>query len=179
MNYKKGQCYRVPCVKIRKDNGKIEWVPVVGEAHSDPQFGRHAVFNHFHVDARFVNITYVANISKSGTTHHVVYQDHPDLDYKVLDFRPRLRRCHRLVSALLIRDYNYESTPALYMLWLKTMLGKKCKGTRCPHRGTEMIEVKGGLKVCPMHNLVACSKSEKIIGAYDGNGQVKRETLLT
>lgn len=41
-------------------------------------------------------------------------------------------------------------------------MGSYCKGRKCPHLGTAMLE-KGGVLVCPMHNLTANVETLRII----------------
>jgi uncharacterized Zn finger protein (UPF0148 family) len=49
-----------------------------------------------------------------------------------------------------------------YEEWYLGFLGKHCKGRKCPHFGTDMIE-KDGVLICPMHGLTADLKTLKII----------------
>jgi uncharacterized Zn finger protein (UPF0148 family) len=45
------------------------------------------------------------------------------------------------------------------------MIGKSCKGKKCPHFGANMIEKNGEL-VCPIHNLKGDLKTLKIVKSY-------------
>lgn len=44
-------------------------------------------------------------------------------------------------------------------------VGKSCKGKKCPHFGTTMIE-KDGVLICPLHNLKGSLKTSKIVKSY-------------
>jgi hypothetical protein len=49
-----------------------------------------------------------------------------------------------------------------YERWYKGYAGKNCKGRKCPHYGTEMLE-REDLQVCPMHGLTVNAKSLIVI----------------
>jgi len=46
--------------------------------------------------------------------------------------------------------------------WYANYIGKSCKGRKCPHYGTHMLEVNGSL-LCPLHHLKGDIETETII----------------
>ena len=59
-------------------------------------------------------------------------------------------------------DYQGNRKGLVYWTWYKSMIGKSCKGRRCPHFGTMMHERDGKL-ICPLHNLEGDIETELII----------------
>ncbi len=175
MTYKVGRIYRVPCARVVSPGGRIEWLPVHGPEHSDPEIG--ATTRHIHIDTRFMRgSTAAATLTGAGTTHTAVFTEGGWWEFTGI--YQRLRRCHRTRTGIDLVHTGRLPTK-YYEEWLPRMVGKRCRGRRCPHRGVEMQECPGGLLLCPLHNLVADAATETIIGAYSGEGKVCRDLLIT
>lgn len=172
--YEIGKTYSIPCARVEHFAGKNYWIPVVGPKHSDPQFA--GPKEHYHIDLRFIKRPAIfANITPFNTTTHVIWAgEYPN--YKVTGIAHRPRRCHRSNTALYPQLFG--ETPLKWAEWARSMVGKTCRGKKCPHRGVEMQEC-NGLLLCPLHNLVGDPDTGRIIGAYVGVGEVSRENLIT
>lgn len=175
--YEIGKTYRVPCARIEHFTGRIDWIPVVGPKHSDPQFANDG--EHYHIDLRFIkSLGRYGEITQSGTTSWVIFDDRRNHEYNVTGIFPRLRRCHRTHTGLYPFLSSIKGTPPRWEEWARSMVGKPCRGKKCPHRGVEMQEC-NGLLLCPLHNLVGDPDTGRIIGAYQGVGSVSRGNLIT
>lgn len=153
--------YDVACAKmVLKDNGYTVFVPVHPNSHKDPQFGKIAAIEHYHVDGRFFREEYVAGISMNeGRTNQAIFIGDKNASYQFKGIERKRRKCIRLETGL---DINFYRTPTSWEKWYKTMIGKPIKENKCPHFGTIMSEINGKL-ICPMHNLEGCLKTKKII----------------
>lgn len=152
-----GKFYNVPCAAIYRGNGKfIGYVPIIGEAHKDKQIG--VDFSHYHIDGRFSSQNDYYTTDEYGKTNGVISLK-PIGD--VLAFCKRIeikkRKCKRLTTGI-----NPPPSAKKYWDWYRTMVGKSCKGKKCPHLGVDMFEENGKL-VCPLHKLIGDIKTEKII----------------
>jgi len=145
-------------------DGKIYYVPVFEHLHADEQFG--FPDPHYHIDGRFEMEPRMKQQFNcwDGFTAAVIVPSSLST-YSFLSIRLTQVKCERLTTGLKIPDNPNEkqiSKVDKYYSWRKSFVGKSCKGKRCPHFGTKMLEVDGQL-VCPMHNLTADSKTLKII----------------
>lgn len=157
MNYEVGKTYKVRCIELINSNGVVfTTVPIIGEAHRDPQFGANK--SHYHIDGRFVSDNcYVPH--KNGKTNHVIWaESYPEWfpHYKTGDIVYRRLKCKRETTGILPPEKGK------YHDWYSSFVGKSCKGKKCPHLGQEMIE-ENGVLVCPLHNLKGCADKEIII----------------
>lgn len=148
-------------------------IPVIPFLHRDAQFG--ADFNHYHVDGRFSNpLPLRFSIDENGMTNCAVIVDFPKQDFRngyreyiVLEIVYKRRKCKRLTTGVKppINQGSWSQTPnapSLYAKWYNSMVGKNCKGRKCPHLQTTMIELSGEL-ICPLHNLRGDIKKEIIL----------------
>ncbi len=153
-----GKFYKVRCAKMQSHSGTYNYIPVIGSIHSDPQFGTH--YRHIHIDGRFVGTSSYFWIDE-GITNHIIFVDGEVNGFnKFVEFVVKRRKCHRLITG--IRPPNPKNGGLDYWKWYKSMVGKSCKGRRCPHFGTVMHEQDGKL-VCPLHNLTGDIETEVII----------------
>lgn len=169
-----GTSYRVQCAKIQYHrDGKIRYVPVIGPVHRDPQLGQAAARPHIHIDGRFTD---GFGIDSDGLSNMPIWTE-PESAYATYNFlgvHHRIKKCIRTVAGLylsqgLISDVNrIKLTEHPYGKWYATMIGKSCKGKKCPHFGTTMIE-REGYMVCPMHNLIGDIEKEIIV--YPGTNE--------
>jgi hypothetical protein len=125
--------------------------PIFPIYHSDPQFAKAADILHYHKDGRFRKGIHFSNSIVSNA----------DVDLSEVFYIRK--KCVSAVCGLYMPQEQKS-----WLVWQKSMVGKSCKGKKCPHRGAMMIEVDGHL-FCPMHNLVGCAKTEKIVDKFLGN----------
>jgi hypothetical protein len=156
MEYQVGEYYDILHVQYLDHNGKfIEYVPVIGEPHSDPQFGGSA--KHYHVDGRFIKKkSFLPH--ENGITNHPVFIRDEAYPFgchagEEVTFRAK---CLRTTTGL------NPPKQGKYPEWYKTYVGRSCAGRKCPHLGHQMLLVNGVL-VCPLHNLRGCPEKEIII----------------
>ncbi len=152
-----GKYYNVRCA-LMEYNGKIEAVPIIGNEHKDIQFGVN--FSHFHIDGRFKS----EMIDENGFTNSILPTDKTtSTGYygTFLKVEIRRKKCVRLTTGI-----KPPRIKEKYIEWYNTMIRKSCKGKKCPHLGTTMLEVNGQL-VCPLHKLRGCQTTLKIIEYAD------------
>ncbi len=156
-------------------------VPVIPHIHKDEQLG--VGYEHLHVDGRFyVDRKSAASLElKDGVTSQVISIINELSGSRVEmgkdgGFVYKVKKCLRLTTGLPIKRYKrtndflpptdvvLPNSIAGYWKWYEQYIGKSCKGRRCPHMGTVMIECDGKL-VCPLHKLMGDVKTEKIIEA--------------
>lgn len=148
-----GKFYLVKCAKMINNYGKVvDYIPVIGEEHKDPQFG--VKFSHYHVDGRFKN-NYT---DRDGRTNSVFSKESIGYDKCIAEIVWKKRKCIRTTTGIKPPRHKDE----IYYPWYKSYIGKSCKGRKCPHLGTAMNLVDGKL-VCPLHNLTGCAEKEVII----------------
>jgi hypothetical protein len=135
------------------DSGGVG-VPIIGKLHADPQFG--VSYKHYHVDARFLNAGQYGVIG--GKTNRIVF------DSDIVKYEVRLKKCRNKNTGINPPPKNGPFKHIGYHNWVESMVGKSCKGKKCPHFGTAMAEINGRL-VCPLHNLVGNMQTELITGA--------------
>lgn len=167
MEYEVGRYYKVRCAKMVDEVGNFYFVPIIGEAHFDLQFGFKE--KHYHIDGRFVGKDEHSRMTfeKGGLTNAVCSIEPSMSIFVVKDVVLKRRKCRRMVTGLrppkrTDKDFYGRSKAEKYWNWYDKMVGKSCKGKRCPHLGTEMREQDGKL-VCPLHNLIGDKETELII----------------
>jgi hypothetical protein len=162
MDFTLGISYSIPCALLRwRDDGQLYHVPVFDHFHADPQFGfRH---KHYHIDGRFDFHPRVKHFFEltEGKTLSVITRT--SKAYELLKIESCLLLCVRNETGL--NFANASKNISKYKNWYAGFVGQECKGKRCPHYGTEMLEQNGKL-VCPMHNLIADAKTLLIIPAH-------------
>jgi len=157
MSYQVGKNYLILCAELEwKEDNRIYYVPVIGLLHSDPAFN--FPNEHFHIDGRFEVHPRIAHQFQivDGYTSVVLLTEGTGL-YEFKSFLQLPLKCVRSETGLTVPPDNEK-----YWTWYQTYIGKSCKGNKCPHMGTEMIEEDGKLK-CPLHALCADIKTLKII----------------
>lgn len=165
MEYAVGDYYDVPCAELRwKEDGRIYVVPVLDHLHADPEFG--FPHEHYHIDGRFELHPRLQHWMKVQDGHTLaVIVKHDEGAYQFLGIVPQRLRCERLETGLTFSPEPTEKQAVnltAYREWYAGFVGRECKGRRCPHYGTEMLE-RDGLLVCPMHELTADAGTLKII----------------
>ena len=161
-----GKFYYVKCAIM--SNGEREYfIPVIGEAHNDNQFGFKD--KHLHIDGRFTTRQNHSelDINKEGLTNHVCSFDPSRSLFTIKEIVIKRLKCKRLTTGInppnrKKLDWLGRKIKSKYYDWVDTMIGKSCKGKKCPHLGTMMLE-KDGMLVCPLHNLKGCLTSEVIV----------------
>lgn len=153
-----GELYEVPCAALRWDDGRVYHIPVIDHFHADAQFG--FPDKHYHIDGRFEMEPRMRHQLKvaDGHTSSVIVQ-RCSL-YELMGISKRLVKCTGTVTGLRLPESGDNA--ALYQTWYDNYVGRDCRGRRCPHFGTEMLETDGRL-VCPLHHLTADAHSLKII----------------
>lgn len=160
-----GKFYLVKCaVMLQHSDGKY-YVPIIGNLHKDPQFSVER--EHYHIDGRFAKhdgCGQLYTVDAEGKTNGVVV---PESAYRFYGIEIRKMKCKRRSTGLKpplpgTKDFYGREVGAKYWKWYKSMVGKSCKGSRCPHLGTQMSE-QNGVLVCPLHDLHGSVKDEVII----------------
>lgn len=170
-----GKFYRVLCAALYRSHSKdeeqdefIEYIPIIGIAHEDKQFSQ--VEKHYHIDCRFVKTSKNYNISENEKcTSGIVLVERRQGEIYAKYLVYKRRKCVRQHTRLFIPDIE-SSNVTLFRAWQDSMVGKSCKGRRCPHLGTLMQEINGML-VCPLHDLIGCKDTEVIIKQNEQGGQ--------
>ncbi len=157
-----GKFYNVPCSKCVDPWGGIEYVPVIGARHVDKDFFEEA---HYHIDGRFCDTdSPVVNMDDEGRTNGIIGTNRSLTVGWVFDsIEVKRRKCKRLTTGINPPISKRDFDKSRFGVWAKEMIGKSCKGKRCPHLGTTMMECEGRL-VCPLHNLVSDVAQESIEG---------------
>jgi hypothetical protein len=153
-----GKFYNVRCAEVKNNfNHKtFAFVPVIGEKHKDPQFGFDLA--HFHIDGRFSTEKDIYPVDALGRTNSVLaFEKDSSRMHYIYQIVIKKRKCRRLTTG--IKPPPQSET---YNKWYDSMVGKSCKGKKCPHLGTKMREENGQL-ICPIHNLKGCPTSEVIV----------------
>jgi hypothetical protein len=169
-----GKFYRVLCAALYLSHWKdeeqdefIEYIPIIGIAHEDKQFSD--VEKHYHIDCRFVKKRkHSIGEQEKCTSEIVLVERRAEQHYaKYLVFKRR--KCVNKHTRLFIPNFE-SSTVTVFRAWQDSMVGKSCKGRRCPHLATLMQEINGVL-VCPLHDLIGCKDTEVIIKQNEQGGQ--------
>lgn len=155
-----GKYYNVKCAIVQV-YGKDRLVPIIGILHKDAQFD--FVKEHYHIDGRFTSgrgNPYDTN--SLGHTNGVVTTDNSNVnsDNGNNTFKGiivKRMKCKRLTTGL-----SYIPPASKVMKWKRTMIGKSCKGRKCPHLGVHMHE-RDGVLYCPLHGLRGDIVKEVII----------------
>lgn len=143
-----GKFYWVPCAHTHND----AIYPVIPILHKDPDIAPH-IGRHYHHDGRFTGRLSTGESFRLDKTNYVV----PVEDVKFIKYQ--IRKCMSRVGGL-------EGKPGrdqVFKEWADTQIGRRCLGTKCPHKGAQMV-LEDGLLVCPMHNLIADPKTQKVVG---------------
>lgn len=153
-----GKYYKVLCAVM--DGYKCKYWPVIGPIHKDQQLG--VDVTHIHHDGRFVKNGTIYPVH-NGITNSIINLDGASA---FTGFTVKRMKCLRLKTGIKppegINELTGKPHAEKYWNWYKTMVGKSCKGKKCPHLGTTMHK-RGGKLVCPLHNLTGCAKKEVIV----------------
>ena len=164
MDLKIGEEYWVPCAEIMMNDGRLYYIPVLDHLHVDPQFD--FPHEHYHIDGRFYihpRMEHQFQIEKGWTSSVIVPET--STSYRFLSIAVQYIKCERLSTGLVIPTKptdSQRSKLAKYEEWYHGYIGRICKGRKCPHFGTEMLE-KDGVLICPMHGLTADSATLIIV----------------
>jgi hypothetical protein len=167
MVYHIGKKYNVCCAKLRwKDDEQIYYIPVFKHLHADPQFG--VIHQHYHIDGRFEIHPRMRHWLKINNGHTAsVIVTHAQSGYIFEGIQWQSLKFERFETGLFFDPSPNEKqieNRSKYNEWYLGYIGHQCKGRRCPHYGTEMLEKDGNL-VCPLHHLTADLETLKIIPA--------------
>lgn len=171
-----GKYYRVRCAEMKSTSSEYKmYVPIIGQLHRDPQFGKGGELPHYHVDGRFAREGCSYNhyeVDGMGRTNVVVPNNY-DANY-LYHFTGKIVqkkiKCKRTTTGLIPPIVGWKGEETTWVKWYKDQIGKSCAGKRCPHLGHAMHEVNGRL-VCPLHNLQGCKETEVIIPAIEFTNQ--------
>lgn len=153
-----GKVYEVTCAELRWDDGRIYYVPVIDLLHADPQFG--FPYEHFHIDGRFEmepRMRHQLHVVDGRTSTVIVTRCK---NYELQGIVKRPVRCTGTATGLRLPESGQNAV--LYADWYAGYVGMTCKGRRCPHFGTPMLD-QGNRLVCPMHHLSADPESLKVL----------------
>jgi len=161
---KVGEFYNVTCAEIMMDDGRNYLLPIFDNLHADKQFGfRH---EHYHIDGRFEmhpRMKHEFNLQSGHTASVILPQG--GKHYLFIGIVSQELKCERITTGLAIPKSPNEMQRTRiesYNKWYESYIGKICEGRKCPHLGTNMIEIDGML-VCPLHNLTAKLSDLQII----------------
>jgi hypothetical protein len=160
-----GKSYNVLCAQLRTYGKNYMYVPVIGIEHKDVQFSVN--WDHVHVDGRFALDNHLLCIVDGKTNTIIDVSNSRNVRFPYVKYVVKKMKCLRLETGIIPPNPNYtnhlgERQGLKYWEWYGSMVGKSCRGKRCPHLGTKMLECNGVL-VCPLHNLEGDIKTEKII----------------
>ena len=144
------------------------WLPLIPYEHSDAELG--ADWLHYHYDTRFFSKKMFRRVPSepSGRTLQIFAIDQGTVT-KFVEVR-KMRCCLSSLGGLSVDAIDLKG---LFSSWARGMVGKSCKGKRCPHRGSNMVERPGGLLECPLHGLFADTKTERIITRGEGISRLR------
>jgi len=160
VEYQIGQSYTVTCTEIRlKEDGRAYAIPVFAQPHTDAQFN--FPHEHYHIDGRFAMRPRMRHRLQmvNGYTRSIILPSGSEM-YDFIGLTALELVCERQQSGLSFAGHNADLSA--YEKWYQGYLGQSCKGRRCPHLGTDMLEYDGKL-VCPMHHLTADPVTHQII----------------
>lgn len=140
-------------------------VPIFPIKHRDPQFGKVGALYHYHVDGRFYSgFLNFMGVYEGLTNNVIVAEENEMKTYRFLKIVYKRRTCKRQSTGFMTRIAQYSNK---WTKWADTMVGKSCKGKICPHYGAQMLVTDDGKYRCPIHNLLGCPKTEKIIISHN------------
>lgn len=142
-----------------KEDGREYAIPVFDQPHTDAQFN--FPHEHYHIDGRFTihpRMRHWLHIAE-GYTRSVILPEGSNT-YDFTGLTERELTCERLETGLLFAGHSVNLS--VYEEWYQGYIGKTCKGRKCPHLGTTMLE-QNGLLICPMHHLTADPAMQRII----------------
>lgn len=162
-----GKYYQVACAELKEQSsGRLFEIPIIPLLHADPQLG--VSEEHYHIDGRFGIPIYIQGrfTIKNGQTSTVIGigSYHPIALQRIIY---KKKRCIRINSGPHVFLDKFHALKAgniptiRYWNWYETMIGKKCAGKKCPHRGAIMID-NGAELVCPLHRLHANKETGEI-----------------
>ncbi len=160
-----GEAYWRPCAEIMTiPDGRIYYIPVFDHLHADTQFD--FPDEHYHIDGRFEMEPRMKQQFNcwDGYTAAVIVPT-KTASYSFLSISETKVLCERSGTGLkVLKTPDDKQFPKVekYRLWYESYIGRYCKGKKCPHFGTAMLE-KDGLLVCPMHNLTASADTLEVI----------------
>lgn len=151
-----GKYYNVRCAKVELIWNEVMFIPIIGEKHKDPQFS--VEHEHYHIDGRFANFGsgYNYTVDQNGKTNGIVIVG-KYFETEFIEVVIKRLKCQRLTTGV-----KPPADAVKYWRWHDSMIGKSCKGRKCPHLGTMMAE-QDGVLVCPLHNLHGSIETETII----------------
>lgn len=163
----KGKKYAVFYVQTGKF--ETEWIPIIPIIHRDDSF--QFPWDHVHIDARFEEYRAIGDMKLSERTNQVIIVSRTSHDGRVAATDSRIIECGYKIKECLRKDTGLDFQNLLigewmdqnWFPWQKQYIGHQCKGKRCPHFGTTMIEKDDGTMECPLHGLVADRMTERII----------------
>lgn len=152
-----GKLYLVKCALMKSDWASYS-IPVIGSFHRDQQLGFDKM--HYHIDGRFTGKKnyFHREVDENGRTNHLVHNDPPG-GFQIKSIVYKKLICKRLTTGIKVPPPEESRA---YRKWYASMIGKSCKGRKCPHLGFTMQEENGRL-VCPLHNLQGSLQTETII----------------
>jgi hypothetical protein len=163
MDYLIGETYDITCAEIRlKEDSRHYCIPVFNHLHADAQFN--FPHQHYHIDGRFEihpRMSHRLNIHEGLTRTVILPEGSNTYDFVGL-VSQKLVYVREYTGLLFPSSASTPDTLRLYKDWYSSYIGRSCKGRKCPHFGTTMLEKDGKLE-CPMHHLTADAGTLKII----------------
>ncbi len=148
-----GKTYNVLCIWGKLNNRG--WYPVIPFLHRDKDFFN---LDHYHNETRFLSEEKRISLNCDNRTASVI-----DPDNKVRFGKMAVRRMKCVSSEIGGLPLVAAGKRSLMHPWFEKMEGKPCKGKRCPHQGSNMVDRGHGLLECPLHGLFGDAKTERII----------------
>lgn len=157
-----GKTYMVQCAKLTSFDGiETIYVPIIPILHSDKAFG--ISHKHYHIDGRFLSVNDGKdfNLTKKGETYSVIAIEDVGAYYVFKSTELQKKKCLRSNTGIYLPNDKYKKTKP-FRNWYSQQIGKDVHENKCPHYGALMLD-KGDTLVCPLHGLMACKKTNKII----------------
>ncbi len=159
MDYTPGKIYEVPCAQLTlKEDGRVYYLPVIDQPHSDPAFD--FPHRHYHIDGRFEihpRMKHRLKIQDGYTATIILAEGSSMYDFNGISKQTLI--CRHPHTGLAVPPGSEK-----YRNWYEGYIGHSCAGRKCPHLGTEMLELDGQW-ICPLHGLAGNALTQKIIPA--------------
>lgn len=167
MEYVIGKYYKVRCV-FTKFGSRTLWVPVMGHLHDDIEHldfkYQHLHINHSFLTNRDINILYRDRYEMRFHNGRLDYHGVVVWEWICFgcglnaEFGKKYCNCEGTKPVIIYKKRRYQRhrEPFPNVIKLSPYIGTKLNGTRCPHKGYDLKDVKcdaEGMKQCPLHGL--------------------------
>ena len=177
--------YQRPCIRSNWLDLKIQWLPVIGSIHSDPEHVR-ANFLHVHVDFRFLTQKTRDDLIEKMEKSSLIFKANPVHSTPIsiiwpLDFDKPIQISDNRLEAvpesswLKVQSRRYlgpfPEYPTNIVPWHRALSEAYAdrtlvNDTICPHQATDLSGIEPdqeGIITCPLHGLKWRARTGKIV----------------